>query len=79
MSAKKNCNQWISFETEIPKEDQRVIIAEQGYGAYDTYFEFDSEADYSRALWCPWPLDELLALKNYNEFQNLKNYKGLSK
>ena len=64
---------WKSFKTEIPKEGQSIIIAERGHGAYDTYFEFDSEADYSKSVWCDWPSDELLALKNYNEFQNLKN------
>jgi hypothetical protein len=46
---------WIDFKTEMPKKGQRVIIAENGYGAFDTYFEFDKDADYSNCKWCLWP------------------------
>jgi hypothetical protein len=46
---------WIDFKNEMPKEGQRVIIAENGYGAFDTYFEFDKDADYSNCKWCLWP------------------------
>ena len=36
---------WIDFKTEMPKEGQRVIIAENGYGAFDTYFKINKKAD----------------------------------
>ena len=46
---------WIDFNKQMPKEGQRIIIAENGYGAFDTYFEFDKDADYSKCMWCLWP------------------------
>lgn len=47
--------EWIDFNKQMPKEGQRIIIAENGYGAFDTYFEFDKEADYGNCKWCLWP------------------------
>lgn len=47
--------EWIDFNKQMPKEGLRIIIAENGYGAFDTYFEFDKEADYRNCKWCLWP------------------------
>lgn len=50
---------WIDFNKKIPKEGQRVIIVEFGFGCYETYFEFDKDADYSKSFWTLWPFFEI--------------------
>ena len=43
---------WASFNDEMPKEGQLIIVYEWQYDAYATYFEIDKEADYSNSWWC---------------------------
>lgn len=54
--AKPNVIRWASFNDEMPKEGQLVIVYEWQYDAYATYFEFDKDADYSNSWWCLPPI-----------------------
>lgn len=47
---------WASFNDEMPKEGQLVIVYEWQYDAYATFFELDKDADYSNSWWCLPPI-----------------------
>lgn len=52
-------SEWTSFDEAHPLPGERVIIAEEGFKAYDCEFSFDAKADYSKAKWCYWPFNRL--------------------